>query len=74
MNAFFHMHNASYNILNGYGMTETGSSVCTNMQNRSMAGSIGIPLPYMTLAVFDENVMNSHMGSRVNFASKAQVL
>ena len=54
MNAFFHMHNASYNILNGYGMTETGSSVCTNMQNRSMAGSIGIPLPYMTLAVFDE--------------------
>ena len=55
MNDFFHIHNSQCNIINGYGMTETGSSVCTNMQNHSMPGSIGIPLPYMTLAIFDEN-------------------
>ena len=54
MNAFLRACGARWPILNGYGMTETGSSVCTNMQRCGQAGSIGIPLPWVTAGVFDE--------------------
>ena len=55
LNDFLMNHNSKSILLNGYGMTELGSSVCTGMNHCNCIGSIGIPLPKMTLAIFDEN-------------------
>lgn len=55
LNQFFINHNSKSLLINGYGMTELGSSVCTGMNHVHRLGSIGIPLPKMTIAVFDEN-------------------
>lgn len=55
LNDFLMDHHSKSILLNGYGMTELGSSVCTGMNHCNCIGSIGIPLPKMTLAIFDEN-------------------
>lgn len=49
LNNFLKEHNSKSILLNGYGMTELGSSVCTGMNHCNCVGSIGIPLPKMTL-------------------------
>ncbi len=40
-------------VVEGYGMTEGSSAICTNVPKCDKAESIGIPLPKMTVAVCD---------------------
>lgn len=64
LNNFLKEHNSKSILLNGYGMTELGSSVCTGMNHCNCVGSIGIPLPKMTLAIFDENEIEMRYNER----------
>lgn len=40
-------------IIEGYGMSEASTAVCTNLPQCNINGSVGIPLPKTTVAVFD---------------------
>lgn len=42
-----------FSIAEGYGMTEAGSAVCTNLPQCNITGSVGIPLPQMTVCIYD---------------------
>ena len=54
-NEFLRQHKAPNNIIKGYGITEECSlaSACVNEINAE--GSVGIPLPQNTIAIFDPN-------------------
>lgn len=54
LNSFFYAHHSNSCLIIGYGMTELGSSVCTGMNHCHKLGSVGIPLPRVTIAAFDE--------------------
>ena len=45
VNKFFKQHGANINIIQGYGMTETGGPVCAQVLDATEPGSIGIPFP-----------------------------
>ena len=45
VNKFFRSHGANINIIQGYGMTETGGPVCAQVLDAAVPGSIGIPFP-----------------------------
>lgn len=53
-NKFLREHNCSYKVCKGYGMTEVnaGVAVCTSNETNDI-GSVGIPLPKTTIAIFD---------------------
>lgn len=42
-----------YKILEGYGMTEVGSAACSSLPNIDVENSVGVPLPKMSIAIFD---------------------
>ncbi len=44
INEFLHNHNASVNILKGYGMTESVAATCYTFPGTNEPGSIGIPM------------------------------
>lgn len=44
-----------YKILEGYGMTEVGSAACSSLRNINVLNSVGVPLPFMTIGIFDPN-------------------
>ncbi len=54
INDFFHSHKCSWNICNGYGMTEVGSAVCVCYKgNTNKANSVGIPFPNTIISSFN---------------------
>lgn len=53
-NSFLVSHHSSAVVQTGYGMTETCSAVCVNMnQNRTRFGTLGIPFSHSVIAIFD---------------------
>lgn len=54
INAFFASHNLDISVDKGYGMTEMCSSVCTTGANINDIGSVGVPLPCSTIAIFEQ--------------------
>ena len=42
-----------YGIFEGYGMTEGGSAMCSNLPQYSVLGTVGIPLPLTNIAIYD---------------------
>lgn len=42
-----------YSIMEGYGMTEVGSAACTALPNHDVQGSVGVPLPFMSFCIWD---------------------
>ena len=44
-----------YKILEGYGMTEVGSAACSSLPNIDVENSVGVPLPKMSIAIFDSD-------------------
>lgn len=45
-------HGGRNQILEGYGMTEAGTAICTNLPN--IIEELGVPLFLMTISIFDE--------------------
>lgn len=58
-NKFLSDHNCSYKVTKGYGLTEVnaGVAVCTSNETNEI-GSVGIPLPQTTIAIFDPDTGN----------------
>lgn len=54
INAFFASHGLALTVDKGYGMTEMCSSVCTTGANINDLGSVGVPLPRSTIAIFEQ--------------------
>ena len=44
-------------ILEGYGMTEVGSAACSSLRNVNVENSVGVPLPFMTIGIFDPDTL-----------------
>lgn len=53
VNKFFKQHGANINIIQGYGMTETGGPVCAQVLDATESGSIGIPFPSNEIKICD---------------------
>ena len=43
-------------VLEGYGMTEIGAAACTNLPQYNNDASVGIPLPFNTFCVYDNEI------------------
>ena len=50
-----------YKILEGYGLTEASSAVCSNLPNINVENSVGVPFPKTSIAIFDFNDNSSEM-------------
>ena len=54
INDFLKKHNCKYKVSKGYGMTEVSAAVCaTGKDELNKLGSVGIPFPSTTIAIFD---------------------
>lgn len=53
INEFFEQHNTSVAVDKGYGMTEMCSAVCTTSPAINELGSVGVPLPYTVISIFE---------------------
>ena len=53
LNDKLHEHKSKLNYLTGYGMTEFGATVCTNMNRCQKFGSLGIPFPKTNIKIID---------------------
>lgn len=53
LNNKLHEHNSKLNYLTGYGMTEFGATVCTNMNRCQKFDSLGIPFPKTNIKIID---------------------
>ena len=53
VNELLQAHHCTSSIIEGYGMTEVGSSACTNVPQCNVLGSVGIPLPLTTFCIYD---------------------
>jgi long-chain acyl-CoA synthetase len=54
INQLFERQGSKGKILEGYGMTEVGSAACMNLPQCYVDGSVGIPLPYMSFCIYDD--------------------
>ncbi len=52
-NQFFVNHKSKATFLNGYGMSELCSTICTCQYNAVKSGSVGIPLSHNIVSTFD---------------------
>ncbi len=52
-NQFFVNHKSKATFLNGYGMSELCSTICTCQYNAVKSGSVGIPLSHNIVSAFD---------------------
>ena len=57
INAILKKCNSRIKLMAGYGMSEVGATACAQLNNDSIVGSVGIPLPLNTIAIFDPNDM-----------------
>lgn len=57
-----------YKILEGYGMTEVGSAACSSLPNIDVENSVGVPLPKMSIAIFDTDT-----GNEVQYGEKGEI-
>ncbi len=46
-----------HKILEGYGMTEVGSAACSSLRNVNVENSVGVPLPFMNIGIFDPDTL-----------------
>ncbi len=53
VNQYLFEHGARVKYLTGYGMTELGATVCTGMNHVYKSGTLGIPLPAITVKIVD---------------------
>ena len=53
LNNKLHEHKSKLNYLTGYGMTEFGATVCTNMNRCQKFDSLGIPFPKTNIKIID---------------------
>ena len=53
VNQYLYEHGAKVKYLTGYGMTELGATVCTGMNHVYKLGTLGIPLPDVTVKIVD---------------------
>jgi len=53
INKLLQERGCKFSVIEGYGMTEVGSSACTNLPQCDEIGSVGIPLPKTTFCIFD---------------------
>lgn len=54
-NSFMHDHNSNCTLLEGYGLTETVSVCCVNTKEHVRVGSVGKPLPGISISIRDES-------------------
>lgn len=54
VNELIKNHGGEYTILEGYGMTEVSSAACSEMYNVSAENGVGVPLPKMSISIFDD--------------------
>lgn len=59
LNAQLRAHNCNIEYTTGYGMTEFGATVCTNMNRCKRDRSLGIPLPKTNAKVIDTETGNT---------------
>ena len=52
VNEYLAAHGCKHKVVKGYGMSEVGSSACTCWDDCNSVGSVGIPLPQMTISIF----------------------
>lgn len=53
VNVFLQKHHSSVNLITGYGMTELGATVITEMNGAQRIGSVGIPQNRVNIRVID---------------------
>ena len=53
VNQYLYEHGARVKYVTGYGMTELGATVCTGMNHVYKLGTLGIPLPSVTVKIVD---------------------
>ena len=53
LNEILAKYHATVEYTVGYGMTELGATVCTNMNRCNQSGSLGIPLPKVNVKIID---------------------
>lgn len=53
VNAMLRERGSSAEILEGYGMTEIGSAAVVNPPDHTKLGSVGVPLPYNNVCIYD---------------------
>lgn len=53
VNKYLYEHGARVKYVTGYGMTELGATVCTGMNHVYKLGTLGIPLPAVTVKIVD---------------------
>ena len=53
LNKILAKHHATVKYTVGYGMTELGATVCTNMNRCNRSGSLGIPLPKVNVKIIN---------------------
>lgn len=58
-------HGGKHKILEGYGQTETGTAICTNLPN--IIKGLGVPLFMMTLSIFDKD------GNELEFGQEGEI-
>lgn len=58
VNAFFKEHNCPYPLAKGYGMTEVSSTATTCMADNNKLGSVGYPLCFTTVGIFEPGTEN----------------
>ena len=52
-NAFLQNHNCPRKMIIGYGMTELSATVCTSSPQAARLGTVGIPMPQVTVKIVD---------------------
>ncbi len=53
VNQYLYEHGSKVKYVTGYGMTELGATVCTGMNHVYKLGTLGIPLPSVTVKIVD---------------------
>lgn len=56
VNQYLYEHGAQVKYVTGYGMTELGATVCTGMNHVYKLGTLGIPLPAVTVKIVDTDI------------------
>lgn len=56
LNNLFIEKGANIIFLNGYGLSEVGSTACTQLYEFGEAGSVGVPIPKNTIAAFETEI------------------
>ncbi len=60
----FKQYNSNARLMNGYGQCECGAGICTQTINTPSNTTVGIPIPGVTVGIFDENKNELSYGER----------